>query len=76
MTECRSIQTTITSPLPEWVNNPNAEGWEIRRKSQPLGIKMTADGFQSDSAAQFAGKRALADFLADLEKEDKRLPRK
>jgi hypothetical protein len=55
---------------------PDRWGWEILRKSQPLGIKMSADGFQSESAAQFAGKRALADFLADLEKEDRRLPRK
>jgi hypothetical protein len=33
---------------------------------------MTADGFQSDAAAQFAGKRALADFLLDLAQEEKR----
>jgi hypothetical protein len=33
---------------------------------------MTADGFLSDTAAQFAGKRALADFLSDLLKEEKR----
>jgi hypothetical protein len=64
------ITTSRTSGTPErW-------GWEICRKSQPLGIKMTADGFQSDAAAQFAGKRALADFLSELEKEDRRLPRK
>jgi hypothetical protein len=64
------ITTSRTGEQPErW-------GWEIRRKSRPLGIKMTADGFQSYSAAQFAGKRELADFLADLEQEDKRLPRK
>jgi hypothetical protein len=44
----------------------------IHRKSQPLGIKMTGDGFQSESAAEFAGKKALADFLSDLAKEDKR----
>ena len=46
-------------------------GWEILRKSTPLGIKMTGDGFQSEMAAQFAGKRALADFLSDLSKEEK-----
>jgi hypothetical protein len=55
---------------------PERWSWEIRRKSQPLGIKMTTDGFRSDSAAQFAGNKALADFLSDLAKEDKRLPRK
>jgi len=41
----------------------------------PLGIKMTGDGFLSDTAAKFAGKRALADFLSDLSKAEKR-PRK
>jgi hypothetical protein len=46
--------------------------WEIRRKSKPLGIKMGGEGYQSDSAAQFAGKQALADFLLDIAKEEKR----
>lgn len=55
--------------------NPDRWSWEIRRKSKPLGIKMTGDGFQSDTAAQFSGKQALAEFLADLSKEEKR-PRK
>jgi hypothetical protein len=52
---------------------PESWSWEIRRKSQPLGIKMTGDGFQSDGAAQFAGKQALADFLSALAKEEERL---
>jgi hypothetical protein len=52
--------------------HPGRWSWEIRRKSKPLGIKLTEDGFQSDLAAQFAGKKALADFLADLSKEEKR----
>ena len=55
---------------------PERWSWEIRRKSIPLGIKMTGDGYQSDSAAQFAGKQALAEFLADLLKEEKGLSRK
>jgi hypothetical protein len=53
--------------------NPDRWSWEIRRQSKPLGIKMAGDGYQSDTAAQFAGKRALAEFLADLSKEEKRL---
>jgi hypothetical protein len=53
-------------------NLPERWSWEIRRKSKPLGIKMTGDGYQSDTAAQFAGKQALAEFLADLSKEEKR----
>jgi hypothetical protein len=52
--------------------HPDRWIWEICRKSKPLGIKMIGDGFQSDSAAQFAGKQALADFLSNLSKEEKR----
>jgi hypothetical protein len=59
----------ITSPRGRY---PDRWSWEILRKSKPLGIKMTGDGFQSEMAAQFAGKRALADFLADVLKEEKR----
>ena len=59
----------ITSRLSQ---QPERWSWEILRKSKPLGIKMTGDGFQSDTAAQFAGKQALAEFLADLSKEEKR----
>jgi hypothetical protein len=55
--------------------HPDRWSWEIRRKSKPLGIKMTGDGFQSEMAAQFAGKNALVEFLADLTKEEKH-PRK
>jgi flavin reductase (DIM6/NTAB) family NADH-FMN oxidoreductase RutF len=51
---------------------PERWSWEILRKSKPLGIKMTGDGYQSDIAAQFAGKQALAEFLAELSKEEKR----
>jgi hypothetical protein len=54
---------------------PDRWSWEIRRKSKPLGIKMTGDGLQSEMAAQFAGKQALAEFLADLSKEEKRMPK-
>jgi hypothetical protein len=32
---------------------PERWSWEILRKSTPLGIKMTGDGYQSDAAAQF-----------------------
>jgi hypothetical protein len=52
--------------------NPDRWSWEIRRKSKPLGIRMTGDGLQSEMAAQFAGKQALAEFLAELSKEEKR----
>jgi hypothetical protein len=59
----------VTSRCGEY---PDRWSWEIRRKSTPLGIKMTEDGYQSDTAAQSAGKRALAEFLLDLAQEEKR----
>jgi hypothetical protein len=72
----------VTDPIGDYYivtsrsgENPIRWSWEIHRKSKPLGIKMTGRGFQSDAAAQFAVKQALADFLADLSKEEKR-PRK
>ena len=52
--------------------NPERWSWEIRRTSKPLGITLSGDGFQSDSAAKFAGKRALDDFLSELAKEERR----
>jgi len=50
---------------------PERWSWEICRKSKPLGIRLMADGFRSDTAAQFAGQRALADFLSNLSKEER-----
>jgi hypothetical protein len=41
---------------------PDRWSWEIRRKSEPLGIKMTADGFQSEAAAEFAGEARTGRF--------------
>jgi hypothetical protein len=38
---------------------PERWSWELKRKSSPLGVKLTDDGFQSQAAATFAGKRAL-----------------
>jgi hypothetical protein len=52
--------------------HPDRWSWEIRRKSKPLGIEMTGDGYQSDAAAKIAGKNELTGFLADLSKEEKR----
>ena len=62
----------ITSRRGEY---PERWSWEIRRRSTPLGVKLTADGFQSDTAAKFAGKRALDEFLSELAKEEKRADR-
>ena len=51
---------------------PERWNWEIRRKSKPLGVKLTGNGYQSESAAQFAGRRALTELLAGLAKEERR----
>ena len=49
--------------------HPQRWHWEIRRKSKPMGIRVAEGGFQSEMAARFAGKRALAEFLNALSKE-------
>ena len=46
--------------------------WEIRRHSRPMGVKLGAGGYQSRTAAEFAGKDALERFLAELSKEERR----
>jgi hypothetical protein len=80
MQSTRPRLTQMTSSLNDYYvftsrrgDNPERWSWEIRRKSKPLGVKLTADGFQSDAAAQFAGKKALEDFLNDLSKEERRI---
>jgi hypothetical protein len=80
MQSTRPRLTQMTSSLNEYYvftsrrgDNPERWSWEIRRKIKPLGVKLTADGFRSDAAAQFAGKKALEDFLNDLSKEERRI---
>jgi hypothetical protein len=34
--------------------------WELRRHSRPMGVKIGAGGYQSQMAAELAGKHALA----------------
>jgi hypothetical protein len=46
--------------------------WEIRRHSKPMGVKLGSGGYQSQSAAEFAGKNALERFLVDVLKEERR----
>ena len=45
--------------------------WEIKRRSRPMGIRLTDDGFQSQASAEIAGNRALEEFLEALAKEEK-----
>ena len=56
----------------ETAAGPNAWHWEIRRHSQPMGIKIGESGFRSQTAAEFAGKRALQKFMEQLAVEERR----
>ena len=46
--------------------------WEIRRRSKPMGVRMTEGGYQSEAAAEYAGKVALTRCLEALAIEEKR----
>jgi hypothetical protein len=46
--------------------------WELRRRSSPMGVKVGSGGYQSQSAAEFAGKQVLPDFLKELVREERR----
>jgi hypothetical protein len=45
--------------------------WELRRRSKPMGVRISNSGYQSQTAAEFAGKRALEDFLGALVREER-----
>ena len=51
---------------------PHPWRWELRRRSMPMGVRVGADGFQSQTAAEYAGKQALNRFLQDLAREARR----
>jgi hypothetical protein len=46
--------------------------WELRRYSSPMGVRVRDCGYQSQMAAEYAGKQALVAFLDALEKEESR----
>jgi hypothetical protein len=51
----------------------NAWYWEIRRHSAPMGVLVTEGGMPSEQAAVIAGQRALDEFLAALDEEERRV---
>ena len=51
---------------------PYPWAWELRRRGKPMGVRIRESGYQSRAAAEFAGKRALAEFLEALAKEERR----
>ncbi len=51
---------------------PHPWRWELRRHSEPMGVIVGRAGYQSQAAAEYAGKRALENFLRDLAEEERR----
>jgi hypothetical protein len=47
----------------------NPFGWEIQRRKQAMGVKVSGAGYRSHRAAQEAGNSALVKFLSDLSRE-------
>ena len=45
--------------------------WEIQRRPQPLGVKLSGAAFKTESAAKLAGERALVAFLDGLAMEER-----
>jgi hypothetical protein len=44
-------------------NGANPFGWEIQRRTEAMGVKVSGDGYRSHREAQEAGKSALDRFL-------------
>ena len=61
--------TVVTS---ETTKRPNPWKWELYRDGKPLGVKVFREGYVSQTAADFAGQRALKEFLQLLAQEEKR----
>jgi hypothetical protein len=51
---------------------PHRWSFEIQRLSKPMGVRLRGTGYQSKLAAEFAGRRALEDFLTQLTQEERR----
>jgi hypothetical protein len=43
--------------------------WEIRRRSEPMGVRLTGESYSSQRAAEDAGRHSLAEFLAAISSE-------
>ena len=46
--------------------------WEIKRRSSPMGVKLGASGYQTQAAAEHAGREALGAFLEEIAREAQR----
>lgn len=50
---------------------PYPWSWELRRRCSPMGVRFGSSGYQFQTAAEYAGKVALAGFLDELAKEER-----
>jgi hypothetical protein len=44
--------------------------WEIKRRSRPMGVRLTGESYSSQRAAEDAGKRSLAEFFAAIASQE------
>jgi len=44
--------------------------WEIKRRSQPLGVKLYEGCFRTPAEAQLAGEKFLKQFLDSVARDD------
>ena len=51
---------------------PHPWRWELRRHSSPMGAIVGRSGYQSQKAAEYAGKQYLEAFLIALAKEERK----
>jgi hypothetical protein len=74
---CRAMTTNTEYFVITSRQNGHPERWsyEIQRRSTAMGVKLIANGFQSEAAAKFSGERALNEFLSELSKEERRTSR-
>jgi hypothetical protein len=49
---------------------PGAWAWEIQRRSEPIGVRLNGDGFESEFDAKLAGEEALKELLYGLAQDE------
>jgi hypothetical protein len=49
--------------------HPPVWAWEIKRRSKPLGVRLSDGAFKSEGAARLAGEKALVELLHRMAQE-------
>jgi hypothetical protein len=52
---------------------PPSWRWRIVRRGKPMGVRIEGGGFTTHETARLAGRRALTEFLEQLELESLRI---